>query len=243
MSIASLKDFGLTENEAKVYLANMELGTATIQQISRKANIKRTTVYAVAESLKKQGILSATKKGSKTLLVAETPDNLVRLAQKRWQSLKNSLPELKSIYNIAGAKPTLRFYEGKEGYLAVYEAVLKGKPKEFLAVASYEHFLKHIDQTYEEDWTKKRIKLGIKLRWLDFKTKTTEKLAKEGKKALREVRFLPKRFAFTNTMFIYNDKMVVVSGKAKEFIAVVIENPEFTQMFKQFFEMLWLANK
>ena len=42
-----LIDLGLTENEAKVYVAALSLGPATILKIAQAAAIKRTTVYFV----------------------------------------------------------------------------------------------------------------------------------------------------------------------------------------------------
>ncbi|MEK9153574.1 MAG: hypothetical protein AAB723_03180, partial [Patescibacteria group bacterium] len=179
------------------------------------------------------------KKGAKTFLVAESPEILGQIADHRAQMFKESLPELKSMYNITGNKPKVRFYEGKEGYLSVYGNILKEKPKELLAIASYENFKKHIDDQFEESWTVKRIKQGIFLRWLDFKTPSVQARVGEGKKGLREIRFLPKEFSFSATMFIYNEKVIMVSGKQKEFLAVVIENAEFSQMQKQLFNLLW----
>ncbi len=242
-SIKTLKEFGLTDNEAKVYLASLELSQAGVQDLGKKSGVKRTTVYTTIDGLKQKGLISQTKKGKKTLFVAESPENLVSLSAKRYQALKEALPELKSIYNLSPTKPKLRFLEGRDGYLAVYDAILKEKPKEFLAIASYSDHLKHVDQEYEDNWTKTRVKLGIKLRWLDFKNEITTQLANEGTKALREIKFLPKDYPFTSTMFMYNDKIVVVSGKQKEFLALVVENQEFYQMFKQLFEMLWTAHK
>lgn len=237
--ITTLKQSGLSENEVKVYLANLELGQATVQELARKSGVKRTTIYTVIEGLKQKGLVAETKKGAKTFFAAENPKTLVQFSLKQHQQLKNILPELESIYNISDVKPKVRFYEGKEGYVSVYENILKDKPKELLVIASYDNFHRHLDPKYEEDWIKRRIERKIKLRWLDFETKTTKAMQKEGKKVLREIRFLPKDFPFTSTMFIYSNKVVIVSGRQKDFMAVVVENSEFYQMFKQLFETLW----
>ncbi len=239
MSTDILKQFGLSDNEAKVYLALLELGKATILEIARKSQVKRTTIYALIGELKEKGLATETKKGVKTYFLAESPDNLLAFSEKRHKMLEQALPELKSIYNVGGEKPKVRFYEGKDGYSTVYKNILKDEPKELLVIASYENWLKHIDWEFEEEWTKERIAMGIKLRWLDFKTKKVEERAKEGKEGSREIRFLPKDFPFTSNMFIYEGKIIIMSGRAKEFMAVVVENSEFSQMFKQLFEMLW----
>jgi sugar-specific transcriptional regulator TrmB len=237
--IATLKQLGLSENEAKVYLAALELGQATVQGLAKKSAVKRTTVYTALEGLKEKGLVSQTKKDKKTFFAAESPENLVRLSWQHYQQIKKSLPELKSIYNTSDTKPKVMFYEGREGYISVYENILKDEPKELLAIVSYDDFCRHLDYQYEQEWIERRIEKKITLRWLDFRTPKTEAMKKEGRKALREIRFLPKDFSFTSSMFIYENKLILMSGKQKEFMAVVIENTEFSQMFKQSFEMLW----
>jgi sugar-specific transcriptional regulator TrmB len=242
-NINTLQQFGLSENEAKVYLAGLEIGQATIQELAQKSQVKRTTIYTIIEGLKEKGLMSQIKRGSKTFLVAENPQNLLAYSERRHQALKEVLPELKSIYNISWVKPKVRFFEGEEGYLAVYENILKEHPKEILAIASYENFMQHVDSQYEEEWTRRRIEKGIKLRWLDFKTQKVVQRTIETQKAQRAIRFLPKEFHFTSSMFIYGDKIVIVSGKNKEFVAIVIENSEFHQMLGQLFEMIWAVSK
>jgi len=189
-------------------------------------------------------LFSETKKGKKTLFVSQNPEALLSLSEKRLADIKSALPELKTIYNASGTeKPKIRFFEGKEGYLSVYQAILKEKPKELLVIASYKDWLKHIDLDFEEKWTKQRIKQKIFLRWLDFKTKETIEKAKEGKAGFREIRFLPDKFTFTSCTFIYSNKIILMSGKSQDFMAVVIENSEFYNTFRQYFEFLWLSTK
>ena len=249
--IETIKQLGLSDNEAKVYVAGLELGQATVQDLGKKALVKRTTVYVALEGLKEKGLFAESKKGKKTLFVAESPDALLSLSERRLSEIKTALPELKSIYNKGGLeKPKIRFFEGKEGYFVVYQDILKENPKELLVIASYKNWLKHIDLDFEENWTKQRIKQGIFLRWLDFKTKETIAKANEGKRGLREIRFLPDKFVFTSATFVYSGKIILMSGKparqaggAEGFTAIVIESPEFYHTHKQFFEMLWVFSK
>lgn len=54
--LAQLKHIGLSENEAKVYLAMLELGPSPMLEIAAKAGINRPTAYAQLEALKKGGL-------------------------------------------------------------------------------------------------------------------------------------------------------------------------------------------
>jgi sugar-specific transcriptional regulator TrmB len=52
-----LRDFGLTPNQAKTYLATIQLGVATISQIAKSAKIRREAVYRVLSKLENLGLL------------------------------------------------------------------------------------------------------------------------------------------------------------------------------------------
>lgn len=234
-----LKQFGLTDNEAKVYLATLELGTASIQDISKKSKVKRTTIYTTIAALQQKGLISQTKKGVKTDYLAENPEKVAEMAKRQFEALNQALPQFKSIYNTSDIKPKLAYYEGREGYVSIYDSIIKEQPADLLIVSSYNHLRQHLDPQYEAKWMKRRIENNIKLRWLVLKTAQTSHLLAQDLVSLRETRFLPPKFNFTSTVFIYNNKAILVSGKQRDFSAIVIENAEFQTMFKQFFEMMW----
>ena len=71
-----LKNLGLSDNEAKVYTAMLELGPATVLEISAKAGVNRPTTYVQVESLKKMGLVSTQTKGKKQLFIAQSPEQL-----------------------------------------------------------------------------------------------------------------------------------------------------------------------
>ena len=121
---------GLSENEAKIYLALLELGKGTVSEITRKANLNRTTGYDVLDGLVAKNLASVSGKEPKQEYVAESPDNLKILLEAEFNEKKNSLkeltsaiPELKSLHNVRG-RPKVRFYEGVSGLIEVYEDTL-----------------------------------------------------------------------------------------------------------------------
>ncbi|MBI2590251.1 TrmB family transcriptional regulator, partial [Candidatus Berkelbacteria bacterium] len=46
-----LEELGFSENEARIYAANLELGPSTVADIARKAGVNRTTGYNILEVL------------------------------------------------------------------------------------------------------------------------------------------------------------------------------------------------
>ncbi|MCX6712822.1 MAG: helix-turn-helix domain-containing protein, partial [Candidatus Vogelbacteria bacterium] len=71
-----LQAIGLSDKEAKVYLANLQLGPSPIQDISRQSGLKRSTVYEIVKTLKDKGLIQTTQHDKKKLFIAEEPANL-----------------------------------------------------------------------------------------------------------------------------------------------------------------------
>jgi len=55
-----LSDFGITYNQAKVYIATAKLGIASVSQISKKSNVAREEVYRILPKLEEMGLIEKT---------------------------------------------------------------------------------------------------------------------------------------------------------------------------------------
>lgn len=130
--VLSLERIGLSEKEAKVYLATLELAEASVQDIARQSGVNRATTYLVLGSLQEKGFVSTYEKGKKTVYVAEDPSLLKNMfsAQEqeiraREEQLNDALPQLQLIHNRSAGKPVIRFFEGKEGLKTMVQEVRK----------------------------------------------------------------------------------------------------------------------
>lgn len=56
-NLDTLRDFGLSANQAKVYLTALTLGTATIGQVSKDSNVRREDVYRILPRLENMGLI------------------------------------------------------------------------------------------------------------------------------------------------------------------------------------------
>ncbi len=76
--VKQLIEFGLSEKEAKTYLALLELEVATVSEVSKTANINRSSAYVVLESLKKKGLAGISDDKNIRRYIAASPDLLFR---------------------------------------------------------------------------------------------------------------------------------------------------------------------
>ncbi len=241
--IDKLLAFGLSEKEAKVYLASLELGKATAEKLAAQAGIVRSTSYTQIESLMKQGLMSTFDEGKKTYFVPESPENLERILEKqkteieRKQSeITTQLPQLMELFGSAGERPAVRFFDGKEGLLSMRADILKMKGKELCVTLDYDEFCRVFDsETERNEYTKKRQKKGIKLRMLytvaadDF-----DQFSPEESRRISRSEF-PVDF-YTS---VYDDKVAIASLKPDALWGIVIQGEAVAKSMKSMFEIAW----
>lgn len=240
----ALNQMGLEEKEAKVYLAALELGPNTIQNIARKSGINRTTVYQALKSLKLQGLISETTSGKRKLILAAEPTNLKRNIKNKEQLLNSILPDLMSLSNINPIKPKIRFYEGKEGHREIYRETLKAKNKIAYWISPLATQMETIGEDFLDWYIEERKKKNI---WIKLIQKTTTATpnkyldSKKHKTDLKQVRNAPAELNLPNITVIYDNKVAIMSSKREGF-GFVVESKDYAEMMKTFHDLLWNAS-
>ncbi len=244
----SLKNLDLSEKEAVVYLASLELGLTTIQEIAGKSQISRSTTYQVIESLMKKGLMSALTKGKKKYFSADVPERLMTLIdikerelEKRKKELKAILPELKELARLSGERPKIKFYNGKQGIRRIQEDI--GRTKN---LGSIEEFVPLDDayQLFQAHPRDHRHEMGKKIKVPErmiYTSKKGEILPQ--KKGPIETLFIPiEKFPFHTEITIYAYKVALVSFGRKQ-IGVVLESEDIANTLRCMFDLLWKALK
>ncbi|MEK7068855.1 MAG: helix-turn-helix domain-containing protein [Patescibacteria group bacterium] len=236
--ISILTSIGLSDAEAQVYLAALSLGPTTVLRLSRATDIKRTTLYTVIESLKQKGLFKIEIKGFKRFFVAEHPENLSLVLEKRANDFNNFVPLLASLYNQQAGEASITYHEGIEAIKVVYENLLKGVGRNdpYLAISTEEFF--EPDRPYFERFIERRAQKyrDVRLILLD------EKMAREHKKFERNfnerIRFLPAGTQMDINVVITKDTLVLHQLKTP-IHALVIKTRTIIESHKNIFEVLW----
>ena len=234
----SLKEFGLSSKEARVYLAAIELGESSVLKITKKADIKRPTTYIVLESLIGKGLISRTPRGAATLYLAEDPEILITTLKDRTAKLQNVLPELKSIYNKKVGKPKICFYEGKNNIKQVWlNDVFKHDKIDFISSIT-DLFNKYPDmmEVYLE-------LAGEKILTRELVTRQPNDLeyAKKYTTTKQQIKILPKDYEYSMDITIFKDKVFLVS--IKDDFAVLIESSEVYKSFQSLYNLAWKSSE
>ena len=151
-----LLTLGLSNKEADVYLSALQLGYASVFDISKKASINRTTTYTHIKNLISRGLISVVERYGKLCYVAEKPVKLRMIHEQQEQDiirrrevLEDIMPELESLYNLAKEKPTVKFYEHTPGNLKlIRKEVASLRAKEMYNIFNYECYHSYINKKH-----------------------------------------------------------------------------------------------
>lgn len=244
-----LKKLGLKDKEAAVYLACLELGSSPVQRISRKAKVVRATTYVVLTSLAQKGLVTQFKEGKKTLFSAEPPRQLMRLLEKEQErledqkkQLENFLPELQVLLKTMGGQPSVRYFEGKEGLLAIrHEIVMQSHAGDVVYNLTPSDHLMAIFPDDESSYFRQRVAKGVgsKTIFTTRSEKLRQDLLAHAHTKNSELRFIPHdQFPASSGMTIYGDRVAIVTFSG-QLMGVVIDSQQVAEMMRGIFSMLW----
>jgi len=230
-----LENYGLNQKQAKIYLACLEMGSASVQKISQKAQISRSTAYEILEVLRNQGLISTFLKKKVKYYSVEDPQKAIDLLKEKSALMENAMPQLRAMYGKTKFRPTVRFYQGKEQMKMILEEMLS-EAKEIMAFSSADDLFSTLD--YFPEILKKRIKLKIPNRVILRDTQKGRERKKLGSKELRQVRLVPSTYDYHGMIMVWENKIAMYSFQ-KDMEALVIESEVLASTQKAMFEVIW----
>lgn len=234
-----LMRLGFNDKEAKVYLALLELGEATINQICLKTKIKRTTTYDVITSLKEKGYLTSTLKGSRKKYIAKDPRELETKLEQRKVLLRTMMPELLSICNLIERKPKVRFYEGDEGLKEIYMDTLK-YPNQPIYSWVTDEVWGILDTEFLYSYLDSRVKNKIWAYVIAQDTKKNRAYRDDDAKYIRKTLFeSDPDFHVEVEIDLYGDRNIGIMVFGEK-IGLVIESKKLYNTIKSIFDSQWV---
>jgi len=229
---------GIEGSRAAFYLAALELGEASVQEVASRAGIGRTGAYDVMARLIEQGLISHVEVDGKMRVIAEEPGALLRRADQQVRMIDEIMPDLRSLYNRSRSKPRIRYFEGVEGIRSVIWDTLNCRSGVLRATISMSELLETPGRAVMDRYIADRIEMGLTLRVIRSRTRDTESIWSSSADEKREVRYAPEGKKVGMTIYLYDDKVLFISSK-KEYYAMVLQSSEFYELQETMFESLW----
>jgi len=239
--ITSLKNYGLSEEESKLYLAGIKLGESSLSSLAQEAGLKRTSAYLVAERLEKKGLFGKFKMKNGLRFVATPPSRLEKQARQKLENIKELVPKLNVHYSKLQNKPEIFLFQGKEGYLNIFDDPLQYTGITIRAIGSLQNVRDVITTKYDEEYfIPERLRKGINFKGL-YPQKEIVSLGltpEKNRLEKRELRALPQEYSYNIFKMIYKDTVVQFTSK-KELLALKIVSPEIASAEKTSFDLMW----
>ena len=244
----TLEQIGLTNTEAKVYLALLELGEAKTGEILKKANINSGRIYEILDSLQKKGLVSFITKKNIKIFKPSPPERIndyldleeEKLKEKR-KDLRDKLSELKKKYNKKKDKTSVELFQGTQGQRTAYEILFKEANKDknlyVYGVLPKQRYSKEILDTLEFFVYKKRKELNFKTHKLVSKEAKNEPFFKQDN-SIRK--FLPYT-AFTSIQILGD--ITLITLEKEPVITILIHNKDIANDYREQFKILWKQAK
>jgi sugar-specific transcriptional regulator TrmB len=233
----ALEKAGLTVNEAKAYLALIDLGTSLAGKIAQKANLHRRPAYDALHRLIAKGLVSYTVMAGRRHFRPVDPVKFIELAREREREIESFLPEIAEKFKKSESKVHAEIYEGADGLKSVMELILKEKV-EWLTIGSTGK-APVVLPFFLEQFAKKRIKLGIRRKILVIDSKVgREYYDILRKQELTQVRFLPEEIQRPQTIWIFGNKIAIILV-ADNLVVFLINNREIAHSYREYFNVLW----
>ena len=241
----ALQDYGLSAKEAKLYLVCLELWSAPVSSIARRLWDNRVTTYSNLKNLVKRGVVIESLKNKSTYYGAVTPQQLLDKLQKKYDSLKEKLPEFLAIANKYDNKPRVQFFEWLEGLKSLYEWVIMygwdgmGKDEHYLTFTGSGDMDSELQKYFTQEFIPRR---------LTFPRKTSSILA--GSPDNPYVNYHTKEheylvvndpvFVFADEIIIYGkDKVSISMYNTNEMCGLVISSKTLHDGLKSMFNLIW----
>ncbi len=234
-----LTNLGFSDHAARVYLAALELGEATVQEIALRSKVPRTSIYYLLDELIQASALVMTQRGKRTYYVAAPPRTVLARARERLSDFEDSIEELEGRMHAVYPKPRVYFLYGPQGFKRVWDMIFESGEKEFSIVTEGAPFLDFVKEKYIlDEIIKKKKTLGIKSKQIIMDSPYARDIVAKDVRENRESRILSPRHKLPFTEII-NAKFVAFLSPRWDNTLLVIENQNFALTRQSLFDAMW----
>jgi sugar-specific transcriptional regulator TrmB len=239
--IKELKELNLEDNEIKVYLACLNLGSSKVHEISKKAELIRTTTYGILKSLIEKGLVSTTIKNNITYFQAAPPKKLIEILDEKKKKIQQIIPKLNSFQKVNYSKTKTEFFEGKEGLKTVISDILKYPDSEVKIIGPGLKWM-NFSETYVQIWYRKKKEKKIFAKVIIPDNKENRDMKTNSNVANSKFKFLNSLDERAG-IYIYGDKIALVKLNEEDYKGIIVQDKEMNTLQSILFDNLWKQAK
>lgn len=240
--LKTLEQIGLTEKEAKVYLALLSGESSTAYEVAQHCDVKKPTVYVILEDLRQKGLVLKVPHAKKALFAARDISEYLAEQRGKIKAVESIVPRLMSLGGTQ--KPNVYFFNGVSGMRdALGHKFDKMRGKTFHSFygnleASDENVLKLYKQ-----WDKQAVDAGISYKIVMAKSGSDPQyrhlleLAKQENERF-QIRFL-EEYSYPGNISIEIGEDFIRINDAKRVQTTIIDDKQTADAMRQIFQIVW----
>ena len=243
----TLTTLGLNEKEAQVYLTLLQTGSTAASAIGKRTNLPRSTARFICEQLIKKGLCNAVQKKNAFLYSPEPPEKLLYFVEAKKKQVQEEeaetnriIGELKLMMNPHSVLPKVKFYEGVEGIIEMFQDVLNENSPLYGALRMDENIHPDIMNYLQKEYIPHRSILKNPAHILFNDNTITQEYQKKDKDMNRTSLLLPsEEYPFDTCIHIYGGKVAFYSYFKNDLTGVLITNKFIQKTQMSLFRSAW----
>ena len=245
----TLINIGFNNLEADIYLELIKIGPQVASVLAKRLGLNRSSIYSILRSLVMKGVLSYCKKDNVKVYSANDPNCLVAYLDRRCRTydyykseILTVIPDLRSLStDVVSTKPVVRYLEGIESVNnLLYDVVSSDVP-----LRGYLGFDCSLNKDLKSFWfnffdSKAFDSVDVKLVLPESnKIKNFFRQFSSNNFISLAISFINIEEFSENLIFLYSDKVLIISFKSTNEYCIVIESEDLYNFYKIFFDQAW----
>jgi len=233
---------GLSEYEAAVYMAVLELGPCSAGPLIKKTKLHRMNVYSALKNLEEMNLISIFLKNNRQQFQGTNPENILAPLKEREILAQQLIPQLNALKSKQDSEMGVQILYGVEGFWSNLQEIVKSAVKtdkimRIIGGAPDSDFYKAIEPHYEE--YKKVLKKSKVAKWLLSPREESENVKKKFKKEDKNNRLKTVPGMHSPTYTRITPEMVSIELYTTPLMIIQIKNRAVANSYLEQFNLLW----
>lgn len=114
--VSSLQEFGLSKNEAAVYVQLLQLGLTNVGPIVKQTKLHRQLVYEALERLSDRGLSAKVLRNNRQNFQATSPIEILKSLEKKEELARKVIPKLSALQATSEDRLDVKVLYGHRGF-------------------------------------------------------------------------------------------------------------------------------
>lgn len=231
--------YGFSTNESIVFISLLEILEGTVTDISKRANLPRSTVQSVIEKLRDKGFVESFRKNKVLNYTTVSLNKLTTSLREKEEIIEKAIPSLRQIVNAAKLESSLQVVYGLVNIKTVFEDMLdmyRGGLRNVYAISNLSKLEETLPKFFPA-WALKEAVYPVEIQMLVPEESVVNQNTLKNPRM--KIKRIPREYSFPGDMTIVGTKVIFFHLDKKNPHAYIVDSREVSEMQKNIFQLLW----